>query len=668
MTSAEIFITPLASLVAIRSLRSPSYFRLLGVHPVLGRDFTNADELNGGAPVAILSDEFWRTRYGADRSVLGRLIALDGSSFTIIGVMPRDFEPPRYGWMTEHPLWIPFAPTPSNHKWGRFLHVIGRLRPGVAIEQARADLAGISGRRASEGEANKGWSATVVPLAEQITGDVRRPLLTLFAAVVLLLLMSIVNVANLVTTFTRRRQRELALRRAIGATRFRLLRQQLTLSLTLGGAATVIGLIVVLVATRGLIALLPADVPRVAGAHVGGTVLAFASTVACLTTIVAASVSTFRALPDGRSALELSSTRVASRLSGSRLMTAEIAIGLVLSALATLMVRSFVKLGSVDLGFSPQHVAVARLSLPTNKYVRDTQWQQFFDAVRARARAMPGVTSVSIATTSPFACCAPATNVGDAARSDDARAPSPVTDVRFVDSAYFATLRIPAVVGGVFAAAEPAEGVPHVVISRSLAQALWGRTDVIGRQISIALFGTTTAVVIGVVGDTHRGDARTPPRPAAYLAATRFPSNERDVIVRGSGDPNLIVSALRGVVASLDVSVPLYRATTLEATVGATLAQDRLVTTLLSAFAALALALAAVGVHGVLSADVVRRRKEIGIRVALGAGRRSVYTLVLGRAIPAAVRGILLGVAAALLISRAMSALVFGVGTSDPVS
>ena len=608
---------------------SPSYFRLLGVHPVLGRDFTNADELNGGAPVAILSDEFWRTRYGADRSVLGRLIALDGSSFTIIGVMPRDFEPPRYGWMTEHPLWIPFAPTPSNHKWGRFLHVIGRLRPGVAIEQARADLAGISGRRASEGEANKGWSATVVPLAEQITGDVRRPLLTLFAAVVLLLLMSIVNVANLVTTFTRRRQRELTLRRAIGATRLRLLCQQLTLSLTLGGAATAVGLIVA---------------------------------------IVAASVSTFRALPDGRSALELSSTRVASRLSGSRLMTAEIAIGLVLSALATLMVRSFVKLGSVDLGFSPQHVAVARLSLPTNKYVRDTQWQQFFDAVRARTRAIPGVTSVSIATTSPFACCAPATNVGDAARSDDARAPSPVTDVRFVDSAYFATLRIPAVVGGVFAAAEPAEGVPHVVISRSLAQALWGRTDVIGRQISIALFGTTTAVVIGVVGDTHRGDARTPPRPAAYLAATRFPSNERDVIVRGSGDPNLIVSALRGVVASLDVSVPLYRATTLEATVGATLAQDRLVTTLLSAFAALALALAAVGVHGVLSADVVRRRKEIGIRVALGAKRSSVYALVLGRALPAALRGIVLGLAAAMLLSRAMSALVFGIGTWDPPS
>jgi hypothetical protein len=222
--------------------------------------------------------------------------------------------------------------------------------------------------------------------------------------------------------------------------------------------------------------------------------------------------------------------------------------------------------------------------------------------------------------------------------------------------------------GGVFPASEPSQGSPRVVVSRSLAQALWGDANPIGRSVSMSLFGTTTAVVIGVVEEVHRGDARTIPRPAAYLSANRFPSNERDLIVRGAGDPNLLIVALREALRSLDATIPLYRAAALETTVRETLAEDRLVTALLSAFAFLALALAAVGVHGVLSADVVRRRKEIGIRLALGAGRPSVYAFVLGRAIPAAIRGLAIGLVAALLMSRAMSSLVFGIGTSDPLS
>ena len=232
---------------------SPSYFRILGVHPALGRDFTNADELGEGASVAILSDAFWRSHFGGDSSVIGRSIVMDGESYTVVGVMPGDFDPPRYGWMTEYPLWIPFAPTPGNRSWGRFLHVIARLRPGVSIDAARADLAALSERRSREDQGDTGWSSSIVPLDEQITGDVRRPLLTLFGAVALLLLMSVVNAASLMTTFTRRRQHELVLRRAIGATRVRLLRQQLVLSATLGGAATLVGLGVALAAARGLI-------------------------------------------------------------------------------------------------------------------------------------------------------------------------------------------------------------------------------------------------------------------------------------------------------------------------------------------------------------------------------------------------------------------------------
>ena len=646
---------------------SPSYFRLLGVRPALGRDFANTDELGGGAPVTILSDAFWRSHFGGDSSVIGRSIVMDGESYSVVGVMPAAFEPPRFGWMTEHPLWIPFAATPGNRSWGRFLHVVGRLRPGVSIEGARAELAAISERRSQQEHGDSGWSSSIVPLSEQIIGDVRRPLLTLFGAVALLLTMSVVNAASLVTTFSRRRERELTLRRAMGATHARLLRQQLVQSAALGIAATLIGLSAAIAAVRGLILMMPANVPRVGEAHVDAAVIYFTLVVAGLTTIIiaifATSAGTF-----GTVSLDMATTRTTARLRGARLVSAELAIGLVLSVLATLMIRSFINLGSVDLGFEPAGVAVGRIALPSAKYKTDAQWRQFFDDLRRRVAGISGVTSASVATTSPFACCAPSTNVVDASRADDRRAPSPVTDVRFVDGAYFQTLRIRLVAGQVFSASERGDGPPRIVVSQSLAHALWGRGDPIGRKVTMSLYGTTTADVIGVVADIHRGDVRTSPRPAAYLSANRFPSNERDIIVRASGDPHLIIAGVREVLRSMDAGIPLFRATTLETTVDETLAEDRLVTALLSAFALLALALAAVGVHGVLAADVTRRRKEIGIRVALGAGRPSLYRFVLGKALPAAVRGLIFGVVAALLASRAMSALVFGIGTADPAS
>ena len=646
---------------------SAAYFRLLGVRPALGRAFTIADERNGAADVAILSDAFWRRRFGADPSIVGRPIVMDGASYTVVGVMPRDFEAPRFGWMTEDPLWIPFAPTADNRKWGRFLHVIARLRPGVTLDGARAELVALGERAASESAENKEWSATIVSLDEQITGDVRRPLLTLFGAVALLLLMSVVNVANLVTAFTRRREHELGLRRAIGATGWRLFRQQLTLSLALGALAAVVGLGVALVATRALVALMPPDVPRLAGARINASVVAFVLAIAGLTTLVVAWRSVVGGVPRlGETPLVAS--RATSRLRGARLVSAEIAIGLVLSVLAMLMVRSLLKLTAVDLGFQPAHVAVARVSLPRSRYATDAQQRQFFDALVARVRSLPGVAAASVATTSPFACCAPATTAGDAARADDPRAPSPTVDVRFVDTAYFSTLRVPLVSGRLFAPNEPADGPPRVVISRALARVLWGDADPLGRRVSLVLFGTTTAEVIGVVADARYGDARTPPRPAAYLATNRYPSSERDLIVRGNGDPSALIAPVRAVLASLDAAIPLYRATPLERTVDQTLAPERFVASLLSAFALLALSLAAVGVHGVLAGDVTRRRREIGIRLALGATRHQVYRLVLGRALVPAVEGVVVGIAVALLLARALSALVFGIGPWDPPS
>jgi putative ABC transport system permease protein len=648
---------------------SASYFRLLGVRPALGRDFADADEANGGASVVIFSDALWRSRYGAEASVIGRAIVIDGQPFTVIGVMPPDFDPPRYGWMTEHPLWVPFGATPGNRGWGRFLHVIARRRTGVSIEQARAEVTALAERMSREVEGNKEWSATVVPLEEQITGDVRTPLLVLFAAVGLLLLLSIVNVANLVTAFARRRQHELALRRAIGATPFRLLRQQLAQSALLGAIGAVVGLGIAFIATRGLVALMPAQVPRLVGVDVNGTVLSFALLAAAATTLIAGTAAALKGLPRGEETLDLTTThRTTSRLGGAKLVTAEIAIGLVLSVLAALMVRSFANLRSIDLGFRPTAVITGRVTLPSSNYGTEQQQRAFFDELRARAQALPGVKSVSVATTPPFKCCAPSTSVTDGVRLGVGPAAAPTTDVRFVDESYFAALRIPVIAGAVFTRTEPLDGMPNAVVSRSLARTLWGGQNPIGRTVAISLFGTTTARVIGVVADVYLVDPRTQPRPAAFLSTTRFPSNERDLIVRGSGDVNALVTALRGAIAAVDASVPLYRVASLESSVGETLARDRFITVLLSAFAALSLLLAAVGVYGVVSTDVTHRRKEIGIRVALGAATSAVASLVLRRVLGPALGGVSIGVAAALLLARSMSAMVFGVGTADPSS
>lgn len=648
---------------------TPSYFRLLGARPALGRDFVNEDEANGGTNVVMLSDALWRSRFSADSSIVGRAISMDGESYTVIGVMPPTFQPPSYGWMTEHPMWLPFGANDRKHDWGRFLHVIARRRADVSLEQARAELAGISEQLAREIESDKGWSTSVVPLSEQIVGDVRKPLVVVFAAVLLLLAMSVVNVANLIVAFTRRRQHELVVRRAIGASWGRLLRQQLVLSGTLGLMGASVGLGIAVAATRVLVVLMPPDVPRVADSGVDGRVLVFGLAVAFASAILFGGASALRGFgPQAKSLDLVAAKRATPHFSGGRLIATEVAIGLVLSVLAALMIRSLIKLRSVDIGFQTASVVAGRISLPSNKYQSNDQRRAFFDELLLKVRATPGVSSASIATTRPFACCAPATVTTDAARPSTNPTDAPTTDIRFVDDSYFSTLRIPVLSGTTFSTTEAADGPSRVVISRALSTALWGDQNPIGRTLAIKLFGTTKAVVIGVVGDLHLADARTAPRPTAFLSTTRYPSSERDIIVRGAGDSGALLATVRQMLADVDSTIPLFRQTSLENAVATTFARDRLTTILLSAFAVLALLLAAVGVYGVLSADVARRRQEIGIRLALGATLSSVPSMVLRRALKPAGIGIVVGVGVALLLVRWMSALVYGVGVNDPAS
>jgi predicted permease len=646
---------------------SPAYFPVLGIRPALGRTFTPAEEQGGGADVVVLSDGFWRSHFGANRGVLGRTLAIDGRPHTIVGVMPPGFDPPKFAWLHDQAFWRPFGPTDGNRGWGRFLLVLARVKPGIPIAVARREIDAIAARRASEEQSDAGWSATLVGLAEQITGDVRKPLVVLFGAVGLLLLMAITNVANLTLGFVRRSEHELAVRRAIGATSARLVRQIVTQSAVVSAVGCAIGVVAAVGGVRVLAALLPPEVPRTESIRLDGMVLLFAAAVAAVAALGVGGIAALRGGRHGAPSMrEGGGGRAAARLRGGTLVTAEIALGLVLTVLAGLAVRTFAALRSVDLGFTADHVVIARVSVSGPRYATPDSRRAFFDQLLERVRALPGVEAASTVSTRPFGGLAPATTLGDA------RAPvtgdSVEVDVRYADRALFATLGVPLVAGGTFDRHDQPDGPARVIVNQTLARTLWPSANPIGRRLRVPMFNGIVPEVIGVVGDVHLMDVRTRPRGTIYLSNSRFPSDALDLIVRGSVEAERLVVSLRSAVAALDPEIPMSDVTTLDGLVGRRLARDRFTAALLGAFSVVSLLLAAVGIYGVFASDVAQRRKEIGIRVALGAPRGGVMALVMRRAVLRAGLGIALGALGALFAARAMRALLFGVAATDPVS
>ena len=646
---------------------SPGYFKLLGVAPALGREFTAEEERDGGANVLVLSDGYWRSRFGGDRNVLGQTLTIDGRVHTIVGVMPPSFDPPKFAWLIDQAYWRPFGGTESNRGWGRFLLVVGRLKPNVSIAAADRELAAIAAQLGTEVKNNEGWSATVVGLSRQITGDVRLPLLVLLGAVGLLLLMAVTNVANLTLGLVRRREHELAVRRAIGATSGRLVRQLITQSTVLGAIGCAIGFIAAVLGVRVIIAMLPDEMPRATSIGIDATVVVAMVVVSLVASVVVGGIAAARGGRDGATTLrETGGGRAAARLRGGALVTAEIALGLVLTVLAGLTMRTFTALRSVSLGFDAEQVMIARVGLSGPRYQTPESRVQFFEQLIARVREVPGVQSASAMSTRPFGGMAPATTLGDAGAP--ATGDSVMADIRYVDAQVFKTLRVPLLSGATFDSRDKIDAPPRAVISKAMARALWPNADPVGKRLRLPMFNGISPEVIGVVGDMHLMDARTPVRPTVYLADTKIAIEVRDIVMRGAVGTEGLVASLRSAVASIDPGVPVSQVTALDGLVGRSLARDRFTALLLGAFAVVSLLLAGVGVYGVFAADVAQRRKEIGIRVALGAPSGGVVRLVMRRAMARAVLGVTLGTAAALIAANAMKSMLFGVGSSDPVS
>jgi len=647
---------------------SAGYFEMLGVSPASGRTFASNEEQNGGADVVVLSDGFWRSHFGGDRRVVGRTMAIDGRPHTIVGVMPPSFDPPRFAWLGDQAFWRPFGPTDNNRGWGRFLLVVARVKPDVPSDAALREVRGIAAQRATEDNRNEGWSATIVGLSEQITGDARLPLLVLLGAVGLLLLMAVTNVANLTLGLVRRREHELAVRRAIGATAGRLLRQIVTLSAVVGAVGCLIGFIAAVGGVRALVALLPLETPRSGSIGVDAPVMLFTALISVIAALGVGAVAALRGAhgTSGVVSLRENGGRAAARLRGGSLVTAEVALGLVLTVLAGLTMRTFAKLRTVDLGFDSEQVVVARVGVSGSRYRTPEARKAFFDQVLSRVRALPGVQAASAVSTRPFGGMAPATTLGDASAAETGD--SVVADVRYVDGALFRTLRVPLIAGATFDSRDALDAPPRVIVNRALAQRLWPSQNPIGKHLRVPMFNGIVPEVIGVVGDVHLMDARTPPRGTVYLANSRFPMDALDLVVRSSVDGASVVRSLQSIVTVLDPALPVYQVTMLDDLIGRALSRDRFTAALLGAFALVSLLLAAVGIYGVFAGDVAQRRKEIGIRVALGANAGGVIALVMRRALMRSLVGVAFGTVGALLAARAMRSLLFGVGATDPVS
>ena len=647
---------------------SPGYFHMLGVSPALGRTLTDADTLAGAPGVVVLSDVLWRRRFGADSQIIGRTVLFDERPFAVVGVMRPDFDPPHFGWLPNHEFWMPWVATADNRNWGHFLLLLGRLRPGMTPEAAGRELVAIAARRGQEDSKLANWSMNVVPLATQITGDVRRPLLLLLGAVVLLLALASINVGGLVLGFLRRRVSEHALRRAIGASGRRLFRELLAHVLLLGAIGIGTGVVLAVIGTRALVALLPPEIPRIASIALDAPVLA-AGILAGLAAVLACAV--YAGYKVAAESLRASGgSRATGRTARGSLVVAEIALSVVLTVLAGLMTRSFANLRAVPLGFESSGVVTARLSLPNANYGSPDRQRQFFDALGERLRAISGVTAVGFVTARPFECCAPSTGAVNPA---EPRLESGTVSVRYADSSYFAALRIATLTGRGFAAHEASAGEPTVLINQQLARTLY-HGNAVGKLISIDLGDpvtnqpTTPGRVAGVVADVHLVDARTAPGATAYIATARFPSIVRDVVIRTDGPAGATIAAARAALQSLDATVPLAMAGLLDESVAKSMARDRFITVILAAFALVSLALAAVGIYGMFAADVIERRKEIGVRLALGARGGRIVAQFVRRAVVLAAIGALVGVGTGLALSRFMASILFGVPASDPLS
>jgi putative ABC transport system permease protein len=652
-------------------LVSGSLFGMLGVRPALGRDFAPQEDAPGVAVVAI-SDRLWRRRFDADPSIVNRNIMLNGRANLVVGVMP-----PGFSILDKSvDVWTTIGlPPAARTPRGRWMCVVGRVKDGVSMAQAQDDMTRVHAEVTRRFPAfNTGWTARVVPLRQQLTGAVRPALWVMLGAVAFVLLIACANVGNLVLARATARQRELAVRAALGAGRGRLIRQMLAESVLLSFVGAAAGLVLAwwaMVALRTTVAeRLP--IARLEEVGIDGRVLLFTIAAALLSGLI------FGIAPALTSAgTKLTDTlkdggRSGSAARGARVRSAfvviEMALALVLLVGAGLLLRSFTMLLRVDPGFDASHTMTVKVSIPQTKYANAAQQQAFFNQLFERLDALPGVTAAGGTSFLPLNGLGSATSYEIVGQPKPPAGQDHVTDVRVITHDYFRAMGVPLLGGRAFDGRDTGTGVRRVIVNQALAQKHFPGEDPIGKHIIVSWNDSVADEIVGVVGDVRQQDLESEARATIYWPPSHFTYPYMTIAIRTSGDPRSIVSPAVAALHDLDPNVAAADVQTMEEVIDISVAQRRLTMLLLSVFAGLALVLAAVGIYGVIGYSVSQRTQEIGIRMALGAPRATVLRMVVGQAMGLAAIGVGVGAAGAWLLTRLMQKLLFGVTASDPLT
>jgi putative ABC transport system permease protein len=651
---------------------SANLFQVLGVNAAIGRTFLQSDD-HPNPTVAVISHRMWQEVLGGDAKVIGRTLTLHGNPYTVIGVMPPGFSvlDPTVD------VWRPFGFSAEvRTPRGRSIFVIGRMKPGVTAAQAQADMDNVFATMLRDfPKFNAGWAINVLPLQQDLVGRSRTALLVLFASIALVLLIACANVANLLLAHASARTRELAVRTALGANRLRLVRQLLVESASLSLLGGLLGLGLAWLSIR-LLTSLPLErlpVPRLVEVAVDVPVALFALVTSLATGVL------FGAAPAlAASAVDLQSTlKDGSRGAGVRrgartravLVTLEVALSIVLLVGAGLLIRSFIRLMDVPLGFQSERVVTFRLSIPSAQYSEGHQRVGFFRDLIADLQSLPGVSAAGAISALPLTGAASATSFEAVDRPKPEPGQAPVTDVRVVSGGFFKAMGIPLLRGRLLDESDTAERPPVLLVNETMARQMWPGQDPIGKQIRVSWDDPNAPnTIVGVVGDIRHEGGSAPVRPMIFWPHTRVTFNGMTLVMRAQGDPSGLASLVVSKVRARDANLPVSLIETMEDVVSASVRERRLIMVLLGAFAVLALVLAAVGIYGVMAYAVGQRTHEIGVRIAIGASRRDVMGLVLGQTLWLASAGVVVGVLAAVALTRLMRTLLFEVEPGDPMT
>ena len=654
-----------------------NYFNVLGREPLLGRTFTPNEDTPGNNHVALIGYALWQRKFGGNANVVGQSINLDHTSTTIVGIMPADFDFPdpaeRASTSGHVQLWVPKGLDPQDvNSWN--LSVVGRLQAGANAGDAEKEISQLYQGFAAEygprlGDGGLGPSVTTVllPLQLHIVGEVRRPLLVLLGSIVLVLLIACANLTNLLLARASSRTRELAVRQCLGASAWRIARQTLTESLLLSFFGSALGILIAVWIVTALKRAVSSQLPHVQNATIDTTVLLFTTGIMLLTGVFCGLAPALRAsrinLQDAIKEGMRGSSSGASKRLNNVFVVSQLALSLVLLIGAALFLQSFRNLLAVNPGFRPENILMARVALPEEKYKDNAQTESFYTRLRQGVRAVPGVEAVELCQVVPFSGGGgggPFTVEGFESER------SKVAWLRSTTPGYFDAMSMPVLKGRAFADTDTQATTPVAIVDEKLARTYSTDGDLVGKRIRIGSGPWLT--IVGVVPNVKNRKLDEDAWPYVYRPASQWVRRETMLVVRTSTDPASVVAGVRGEVAKLDPELPLANVSTIQQNMDRSLITTRLTNWLLTGFAATALLLALTGLYGVMSLNVVNRRSEFGIRMALGAQTGSVLRMILAQGLRLAIVGIAVGVAAALAFTRLLKGLLFGIGASDPLT